>query len=106
MKSLASWMFLENFQMLIAVIGGAEWVPAGPAGLLWWLISSAIGMALTKAMPIADEINHHNSPAGPAGTHSAPPITAISIWKFSRNIQLARDFIKFLFQKDNYNAWI
>ena len=25
-------------------------------------------------MPIADDINHHNSPAGPAGTHSAPPI--------------------------------
>src|SRR5439155_11122504 len=42
MKSLASGTFFENFQMPIAVIGGAEWVPAGPAGLLWWLISSAI----------------------------------------------------------------
>src|SRR2546426_8376819 len=57
-------------------------------------------------MPIADEINHHNSPAGPAGTHSAPPITAIGIWKFSKNVPLAKDFIKFLFQKENFDAWI
>jgi len=57
-------------------------------------------------MPIADDINHHNSPGGPAGTHSAPPINAIGIWKFSKNPQLAKDFIKFLFQKENYDPWI
>src|SRR5438034_11221919 len=49
MKSLASGTFFENFQMPIAVIGVAAWVPAGPAGLLWWLISSAIGMLLESA---------------------------------------------------------
>src|SRR3989454_10263640 len=49
MKSLASGTFFENFQMPIAVIGGAEWVPAGPTRLLWWLISSAIGMLLESA---------------------------------------------------------
>src|SRR5207244_12788263 len=49
MKSLASAMFFENFQMLMPLIGGAECVPAGPAGLGWWLISSAIGMAFASA---------------------------------------------------------
>lgn len=57
-------------------------------------------------MPIADEINHHNSPAGPAGIHSAPPINSMAIWKFSKNAQLAKDFIRFLFQKENFDAWI
>src|SRR5712691_3837724 len=33
-KSLASWTFFENFQMAIELMGGAEWMPAGPPGLL------------------------------------------------------------------------
>ena len=67
---------------------------------------SPYNAALKEKMPIADDINHHPSPAGPAGTHSAPPISMVSIWKFSKNIALAKDFLKFLFQKENYDAWI
>jgi len=33
-------------------------------------------------------------------------VNSLGIWKFSKNIALARDFIKFLFQKENYNAFI
>jgi multiple sugar transport system substrate-binding protein len=67
---------------------------------------SPYNAALKEKMPIADDINHHPSPAGPAGTHSAPPINMVSIWKFSKNIALAKDFLRFLFQKENYDAWI
>ena len=67
---------------------------------------SPYNAALKEKMPIADDINHHPSPAGPAGTHSAPPINMISVWKFSKNAQLANEFLKFLFQKENYDAWI
>ncbi len=62
--------------------------------------------AVEKKMPIADEINHHNSPRGPAGIHSATGINSLGIWKFSKNVSLAKDFVKFLFQKENYNAFI
>ncbi|MGH7332440.1 MAG: ABC transporter substrate-binding protein [Candidatus Rokuibacteriota bacterium] len=62
--------------------------------------------AVTKQMPIADDINHHGSPGGPAGIHSAPGIVSVGIWKFSKNATLAKDFIKFLFQKENYDAFI
>src|ERR1051326_2159441 len=48
-NSLASSMFFENFQMLMPRIGGAECAPAGPEGLLWWLMSSAIGCLLASA---------------------------------------------------------
>jgi multiple sugar transport system substrate-binding protein len=67
---------------------------------------SPYNAALKEKMPIADDINHHPSPAGPAGTHSAPPINMISVWKFSKNIPLATEFLKFLYQKENYDAWI
>jgi multiple sugar transport system substrate-binding protein len=67
---------------------------------------SPYNQALAKSMPIADDINHHRSPAGPAGIHSAPPINSIGIWKFSKNADLAKEFIKFHFQKENFDAWI
>jgi len=67
---------------------------------------SPYNAAIAKKMPIADDINHHNSPGGPAGIHSAPPINSIGIWKFSKNVELAKEFIKFHFQKENFDAWI
>jgi multiple sugar transport system substrate-binding protein len=67
---------------------------------------SPYAAAVSKKMPIADDINHHASPGGPAGIHSAPPINSVSIWKFSKNQDLAKDFLRFLFQKENYDPWI
>ncbi|PYM11611.1 MAG: hypothetical protein DMD81_26370, partial [Candidatus Rokuibacteriota bacterium] len=62
--------------------------------------------AVEKKMPIADEINHHASPAGPAGIHCATTVNSMGIWKFSKNVPLAKDFFKFLFQKENYDSFI
>jgi multiple sugar transport system substrate-binding protein len=67
---------------------------------------SPYAAAVSKKMPIADDLNHHTSPAGPAGTHSAPPILSMGIWKFSKNVELAKEFIQFLMRKDNYDPWI
>lgn len=67
---------------------------------------SPYNAALANKQPIADDINHHNSPGGPAGIHSAPPILGIAVWKFSKNQELAKEFISFLFKKENYDAWI
>jgi multiple sugar transport system substrate-binding protein len=67
---------------------------------------SPYNAALAKSMPIADDINHHNSPGGPAGIHSAPPINSLGIWKFSKNADLAKEFIKFHFRKENFDAFI
>jgi multiple sugar transport system substrate-binding protein len=67
---------------------------------------SPYNAALANKQPIADDLNHHNSPSGPAGTHSAPPILSLGIWKFSKNQELAKEFIAYLFQKQNFDAWI
>src|SRR2546428_13334347 len=49
MKSFASETFFENFQIASELIPVAEWIPPGPPGLLWWLISSAIGIFFSTA---------------------------------------------------------
>jgi multiple sugar transport system substrate-binding protein len=67
---------------------------------------SAWVAAVTNKQPIADEIAFHNSLAGPGGTHSAPSILSLGIWKFSKQADLAKDFLQFLFRKENYDAWI
>ena len=33
-------------------------------------------------------------------------IDAIAIWKFSKNQEPAKEFIEFLFRKENYDAWV
>ena len=78
------------------------------AGKLAWIHNpiSAYVTALTNKMSIADDINHHPSPSGPAGAHSAPGINAIGIWKFSKNVEPAKEFLQFLFRKENYDAFI
>ena len=67
---------------------------------------SPYNAALAKKMPIADDINHHPSLAGPGGVYSGAPIVSVAVWKFSKNVGLAKEFLRFLFQKDNYAAWI
>ena len=66
---------------------------------------SPYNAALTKKMDIAKDINHHPTPAGPAGRHNAPPIVSLGIWKFARNPDGAREFLRYLFEPDNFNKW-
>jgi multiple sugar transport system substrate-binding protein len=90
-----SWDDASNNRFILS--GKGSWIhnPVSP-----------YNAALKEKMPIADDINHHNSPAGPAGAHSAPPILSLAVWKFSKNQELAKEFIQYLFKKENYDAWI
>jgi len=62
--------------------------------------------ALDKKMPILDKIGVHSTPAGPAGRHVSLPILNLGIWKFSKNQELAKTFIKYLLEPENYAQWI
>jgi len=62
--------------------------------------------ALDKRMDIADRIGIHSTLAGPAGRHVAIPVNALGIWKFSKNQEWAKRFIKYLLQPENYSEWI
>jgi multiple sugar transport system substrate-binding protein len=90
-----SWDDASNNRCLVA--GKCSWIH-NPI--------SAYHTALTEKLPIADDLNHHLTPSGPAGYHTSPGINMIGIWKFSKNVELAKEFIKFLFKKENYDAFI
>jgi multiple sugar transport system substrate-binding protein len=70
---------------------------------------SAYITAVDKKMNIADKIGLHASPSGPAGRHAAcggySPYS-LGIWKFSKNQELAKTFVKYLLQPENYTEWI
>jgi multiple sugar transport system substrate-binding protein len=63
-------------------------------------------MAKEKKMPIAEQIYFHLSPLGPAGRHTPTVVRSLGIWKFSKNIEAAKEFIKFHFSRENYSDFI
>ena len=62
--------------------------------------------AVDNKLPIANDLNHHPTLAGPAGQFSATLTYVYGIWKFSRNVQAAKELLRFLFREHNLREWI
>jgi multiple sugar transport system substrate-binding protein len=71
---------------------------AGKSGWIHNPISAYIA-ARTKKLVTADGINHHRSIAGPAGRHEVDVPRHIGIWKFSKNVEPAKEWIRYLLAK-------
>ncbi len=67
---------------------------------------SIYNVAKSKNMPIANDINHHLTPRGPAGRFMAAEVQSLGIWKFSKQQEEAKKFIRYLFEPENFNLWI
>ena len=67
---------------------------------------SAYETARTKNMPIHHDIYFHPTPAGPAGRYWGIGAGTLGIWTFSKQIDLAKEFLAYLLAEENYNAWI
>jgi multiple sugar transport system substrate-binding protein len=67
---------------------------------------SAYESARSYHMPIANDIYFHRTPAGPGGRYEEVGGAGLGIWNFSPHIELAKEFLAFLFARENYNAWI
>jgi multiple sugar transport system substrate-binding protein len=59
-----------------------------------------------KQTPLADVINHDLPPRGPAGRFSAAAVNGIGMWKFSKNQDLAKEFLKYHFDPKQQNDFI
>src|SRR5262245_30164123 len=113
-KSEQTAQVIEWYKELYKDAMGPELLSWGDAGNNRFILSckgswihnpvSPYNAALKEKMPIADDINHHNSPGGPAGIHSAPPILGMGVWKFSKNQELAEEFIQSLIRTDTWHA--
>src|SRR6266446_10372861 len=63
-------------------------------------------VAKEKEMPVAKVTGFHPSPAGPAGRHTVGVPRSLGIWKFSKNVDLAKDYLRWFFEPAQYHEWI
>ncbi len=94
-SEILSWDDASNNRCVLA--GKCSWIhnPVSP-----------YNTALAKKMLIAEALNHHKTLAGPAGRHFAPPIHEMGIWNFSKNVDVAKDFLRFFYEEENYASWV
>jgi multiple sugar transport system substrate-binding protein len=79
---------------------------AGKAGWIHNPVSAYI-VARNRKMVTADGINHHRSLAGPKGRHETDVPRHIGIWKFSKNIDPAKEWIRYLVgKKEVYDEYV
>jgi multiple sugar transport system substrate-binding protein len=83
-----------------------ESIQQGKAGWIHNPVSAYI-VARNRKLVTADGINHHRSLAGPAGRHETDVPRSIGIWKFSKNIDAAKEWIRYLVGKrEVYDEYI
>jgi multiple sugar transport system substrate-binding protein len=91
-----SWTDASNNNALVA--GKSGWIH-NPL--------SAYLTARNRKMVTADGINHHRSLAGPQGRHETDVPRHIGIWKFSKNIDASKEWIRYLLGKQEiYDEYI
>jgi multiple sugar transport system substrate-binding protein len=71
------------------------------AGKASWIHNpvSAYIVARNRKMVTADGINHHRTLAGPKGRHETDVPRHIGIWKFSKNMEPSKEWIRYLLGK-------
>lgn len=94
-REMLGWDDAGNNRFLLSGVG--SWTPNPPS--IW-------AVAKLKKLPIAEEFDHVPMPAGPAGAFRVGDFNNLGIWKFSPNIDLAKDLILFLMEKENYSKQI
>jgi multiple sugar transport system substrate-binding protein len=83
-----------------------ESLQQGKAGWIHNPLSTYI-VAKQRKLPTADLMNHHRSLAGPHGRHDTEVPRCMGIWKFSKNIELAKEWMRYLIGKrEVYDEWI
>lgn len=83
-----------------------EALQQGKAGWIHNPVSAYI-VAKQRRLPTADLINHHRSLGGPGGRHETDVPRHIGIWKFSKNVEPAKEWIRYLLgRRDVYDEYI
>src|SRR5213083_624825 len=58
-----------------------------------------------KGEPMWQDIDHHNLPSGPAGRFHLYLPMSHAIMKYSKNPKLAKELLRWLHKKENYEKW-
>ena len=89
-QEVFAWDDAGNNKFMLS--GYGSWTPNPPS--IW-------AVAKIKGLPIADSLDHVPMPAGPAGQYRVGDFINLGVWKFSPNVDLAKDLIRFLLRPDN-----
>ncbi|OLC17053.1 MAG: hypothetical protein AUH29_03440 [Candidatus Rokubacteria bacterium 13_1_40CM_69_27] len=82
-----------------------QWLNSGAGSWIHNPISHYV-VAKEKQMPVAQLTGFHPSPAGPAGRHTVGVPRSLGIWKSSKNVEPAREFLRWFFEPAQYHEWI
>ena len=83
-----------------------ESIQQGKAGWVHNPVSAYI-VARNRKLVTADGINHHRSLAGPSGRHETDVPRSIGIWKFSKNVDASKEWIRyFIGKREVYDEYI
>jgi len=83
-----------------------ESLQQGKAGWIHNPVSAYI-VAKQRKLPTADLINHHRSLGGPGGRHETDVPRSIGVWKFSKHVEPAKEWVRYLLGKrEVYDEWI
>jgi multiple sugar transport system substrate-binding protein len=82
-----------------------QWLNSGAGSWIHNPISHYV-VAKERKMPVAEQTGFHLSPAGPAGRHTVGVPRSLGIWKFSKNVDAAREFLRWFFEPAQYHEWI
>jgi multiple sugar transport system substrate-binding protein len=83
-----------------------ESMQQGKAGWIHNPVSTYI-VAKMRKLPTADLINHHRGLGGPQGRHETDVPRGMGIWKFSKNVEPAKEWIRYLLgTRETYDEWI
>jgi multiple sugar transport system substrate-binding protein len=59
-----------------------------------------------KGDPLVNDIAHAPNPAGPAGVFHYHPTQSVAIPKYSKNIEAAKDFVRWLMEKEQLSKYL
>jgi multiple sugar transport system substrate-binding protein len=82
-----------------------QWLNSGKGSWIHNPISHYV-VAKEKKMPVAEQTGFHPSPAGPGGRHTVGVPRSLGLWKFSKNIEPAKEFLRWFFEPAQYHEWI
>ncbi|PYP29834.1 MAG: hypothetical protein DMD49_12375 [Gemmatimonadetes bacterium] len=83
-----------------------ESIQQGKAGWIHNPVSAYI-VAKQRKLPTADVMNHHRSLGGPGGRHETDVPRSIGIWKFSKHVEPAKEWVRYLLGKrEVYDEWV
>lgn len=90
-----AWDDAGNNRAMLA--GAISWTPNPPS--IW-------ARAVLDKLPIAVALDHVPLPAGPYGRFRVADYNAFGIWRFSNNIELAKDLLRWIMQLDNMSKQV